>query len=77
MSPKAPPPATDPELMARVLSALQATDAPATANLSVEFVEDSLVLRGTAASAEERERATALARQVAVGVAVENRMRVG
>jgi osmotically-inducible protein OsmY len=77
MSPTDTPPGNDPDLMALVLAALQAEGAPETANLSVEFVEGSLILRGTAASAEERDRATALVRQVTGDVPVENRMRVG
>ena len=45
--PDDPPPGNDPSLMARVLAALSQDEA--LSNLSVEFVEGTLVLRGTAA----------------------------
>lgn len=76
MSPKTtiPPSGFDPALMARVLAALQD---PALANLSIEYIEGTLVLRGTAGSAEARDEATRDARAVAGGAPIENRMRVG
>ncbi len=64
----------DPALMARVLAALQDD---ALADLSVEFVEGTLVLRGKAGSAEVRDAATQTARAAAGDAPVENRMRVG
>lgn len=73
--PDDPPPGNDPSLMARVLAAL--SQEGALSNLSVEFVEGTLVLRGTAGSAEARDQATTRARTAAGEAPVENRMRVG
>lgn len=74
-TPPETPPGNDPGLMARVLAAL--SQEAALANLSVEFIEGTLVLRGTAGSAEARDQATDLARAAAGDAPVENRMRVG
>ena len=69
------PPGSDPALMAAVIAALEAQPDMTLTELSVEYVEGTLVLRGSAGSEEERERAGNLARSAAGGAPVENRIR--
>lgn len=75
--PRTSPEGNDPALMAKVLETLERHPDLGVAMLSVEYVEGTLVLRGQAGSAEERDRATEIARLAATGVPVENRIRVG
>ena len=69
------PPGSDPALMATVLAALEGDPDLTLTDLSVEYIEGTLVLRGSAGSAEERERAGDLARIASGGAPVENRIR--
>lgn len=69
------PPGLDPELMAAALAAIGADPELDITELSVEFVEGTLVLRGSAASAEMRERAADVVRVATGGAPVENRIR--
>lgn len=69
------PPRSDPDLMAAVLEALQDEPDLTVTDLSVEYVEGTLVLRGSAGSAEERDRAGDLARIASGGAPIENRIR--
>jgi osmotically-inducible protein OsmY len=61
--------------MAEVLAVIGEDPELSIADLSVEYIEGTLVLRGSAGSAEERERAGDLARIASGGAPVENRIR--
>lgn len=69
------PPGSDPALMAAVIAAIEGARDVTVTELSVEYVEGTLVLRGSAGSDEERDRAGALAIGAASGAPVENRIR--
>lgn len=71
-----PPPRSDDAMIARVLAALGAPDIGLD-QVHVEYIEDTLVLRGRAPSAEARDRAGALAQEVSGAAGVENRIRTG
>jgi len=70
------PPRADGAMMQRVLAAL-GDPALGLADVQVEYIEDTIVLRGRAPSEEMREAATGLARTASGAAGVENRMRVG
>lgn len=70
------PPRSDDAMIARVLAALGAPEI-GLAELQVEYIEDTLVLRGRAPSAEKRDEAGALAQAVSGAAGVENRIRTG
>lgn len=69
------PPRSNPELMSAVLAALQGDPEMTLVNLSVEYIEGTLILRGSAGSAEARDRAGDLARIASGGAPVENLIR--
>lgn len=71
-----PHPATNPARLAKIVAALEAAPDLGLTQVSAEFVEGTIVLRGNASSAEVRDKATDLARALSGG-GVENRMRVG
>lgn len=70
------PPRSDDAMIDRVLTALSAPDL-GLMEVAVEYIEDTLVLRGRAPSAEMRDRAGVLAVQVSGASGVENRIRTG
>ena len=70
------PPRADDGMMARVLAAL-GDPALGLADVQVEYIEDTIVLRGRAPSEERREAATAVAQAASGAAGVENRIRVG
>lgn len=70
------PPRSDDAMIARVLAALAAPDIGLD-GVQVEYIEDTLVLRGRAPSAEARDKAGALALAVSGAAGVENRIRTG
>ncbi|MEY4697175.1 MAG: hypothetical protein RIT14_1603 [Pseudomonadota bacterium] len=72
-----PLPATDPDLLAAIVAALEGAADLALTQIAAEYVEGTVVLRGIAGSAEVREKAAVLARRVSGGATVENRIRVG
>lgn len=69
------PPGTDPDLMAAALQAIGSDPELDITDLSVEFIEGTLVLRGSAGSAEQRDRAADVVRIATGGAPVENRIR--
>ena len=70
------PPRADGALMARVLAAL-ADPALGLDGVQVEYIEDTVILRGRAPSDTLRDRAGARARSVEGVAGVSNRIRVG
>ena len=70
------PPRADRALMARVLAAL-ADPALGLSDLRVEYIEDTIILRGRAPSDTLRDRAGSVAQRVDGVGGVSNRMRVG
>lgn len=70
------PPRSDDAMIARVLAALGAPEIGLD-EVQVEYIEDTLVLRGRAPSAEARDKAGVLARAVSGAAGVENRIRTG